>query len=170
MTEKEIKVREFVEAAENALHQAIETSQTRQIGTALKHLLAAKVLLEAVEIRPVNEYETPEQPKIDAAALEIIQEPIADEVPLETPKEDGPRQWISIPKQERLELEKEILMYRHQKMACASVAEKMKKEHDVLMSPQTVMNIEKKYKDSRAKRERLGAQIAHYPQKEKEEQ
>jgi len=159
MTEKEIKVRDFIEQAENAIHEALEKADARPLGRALKRLLSAKVMLEALEVKIQIEQET-EKPQLDQKALDIIAEPIADEVPLqaEEPKEE-PKLKKKVKKvrlddyDTPLEIKHEstdrverIKYWRKCKKTLAWIA---KQEH---CSPQTVLNILNREKAKEAQR------------------
>ena len=76
MTEKEQQMLQWIDEIREEVYEAI-----KHLSTALRKLAALAVLTLA---KPrTEEYETPEQPKIDKAALDIIKAPIADEVPLD---------------------------------------------------------------------------------------
>lgn len=88
MTDKEQQLMDYVISAQSSIHDAIAQADVRPLANALRKLQAMQILIEAPvvtkqwpEVTPI--YETPEQPKIDKAALDIIKAPIADEVPLD---------------------------------------------------------------------------------------
>lgn len=93
MTEKEIQLLDWVISARESIYRAIETGKVTPLPDALRKLASVAASLTAQpgmkfgDITKPLEYETPEKPKIDKAALDIINEPIADEVPLETPEQ-----------------------------------------------------------------------------------
>lgn len=81
MTEKEEQMLQWVDEIREETYQAIKHQSA-----ALRKIAALAVLIVAKPVenemaRP--EYETPEQPKLDKVALDIINEPIADEVPMD---------------------------------------------------------------------------------------
>ena len=82
MTDKELKLMDYVISAIGSIHDSIAEADVRPLANALRKLTAMQILIEAPEIKKVLEYETPEQPKLDKVALDIINEPIADEVPM----------------------------------------------------------------------------------------
>lgn len=82
MTDKEKKLMEYVISAIGSIHDAIAETDVRPLANALRKLTAMQILLEA-PMATGRDYETPEQPKLDKVALDIISEPIADEVPMD---------------------------------------------------------------------------------------
>ena len=83
MTDKELKLMDYVISAIGSIHDSIAEADVRPLANALRKLTAMQILIEAPEMKKPLEYETPEQPKLDKVALDIINEPIADEVPLD---------------------------------------------------------------------------------------
>ena len=141
MTDKEEQMLQWVDEIREETYEAI-----KHLSTALRKLAALAVLTLA---KPrTEEYEIPEKPKIDKAALDIINEPIADEVPLqaEEPKEEPkPKQKKKVRlddfdtpleiKHESTDRVERIKYWRKCKKTLAWIA---KQEH---CSPQTVLNI-----------------------------
>ena len=149
MTDKEQQMLQWVDEIRVEVYEAI-----KHLSTALRKLAALAVLTLA---KPrTEEYETPERPKIDTAALDIIREPIADEVPMQV-EEEKP-----IPKKKRVRVddfdtplpEKEegtsrddkILYYHKSGKTLAWIAEK------VGCSPQTVANVVNRHKQKEVAR------------------
>ncbi|MBR2591559.1 MAG: helix-turn-helix domain-containing protein [Oscillospiraceae bacterium] len=124
------------------------------------------------------EYETPEQPKIDKAALDIIKAPIADEVPLETPKATISQETIEnmirdsepkpkrkkkvrlddfdVPlseKEEAMDRDEKIYYMRAQGFTLSTIAKK------VGCSPQTVLNVINRRKQK--EQQRLKSEAAY---------
>lgn len=103
MTDKELKLMEYVISAIGSIHDAIAETDVRPLANALRKLTAMQILIEAPKKKEepetvtfydqfgkpyfTTEIETPEKPKLDKAALDIIKEPIADEVPLKVEPE-----------------------------------------------------------------------------------
>lgn len=87
MTDKEQKLMDYTLAALASIHDAISQADVRPLADALRKLTAMQVLIEAPEVKKPAEYETPEKTKFDAVALNIIKEPIADDVLYEDEKE-----------------------------------------------------------------------------------
>lgn len=159
MTEKEIKVRDFIEQAENAIHEALEKADARPLGRALKRLLSAKVMLEALEVKIQIEQET-EKPQLDQKALDIIAEPIADEVPLRSDEvpvrsnEEKPKRKKKVRlddfdtpldvKEEAMDRDEKIKYWRAQGYTLVAIAKK------VGCSPQTVLNVLNREKAKKA--------------------
>ena len=89
MTEKDTQLLDWVISAQESIFRAIETGKVYPLADALRKLASVAASLTAQpgmklgDIMKPLEYETPEQPKIDKAALDIIKAPIADEVPLD---------------------------------------------------------------------------------------
>lgn len=155
MTEKEQKLLDWTLEALASIHDSIAEADVRPLANALRKLTAMQILIEAPVVKPL-EYETPEKPKIDTAALDIIREPIADEVPMQV-EEEKP-----IPKKKRVRVddfdtplpEKEegtsrddkILYYHKSGKTLAWIAEK------VGCSPQTVANVVNRHKQKEVAR------------------
>ena len=162
MTEKEIQLLDWVISAQESIYRAIEIGNPTPLPNALRKLASVAASLTAQpgmklgDIMKPLEYETPEKPKIDTAALDIIREPIADEVPMQV-EEEKP-----IPKKKRVRVddfdtplpEKEegtsrddkILYYRKSGKTLAWIAEK------VGCSPQTVANVVNRHKQKEVAR------------------
>ena len=172
MTDKEQQLMDYVISAQSSIHDAIAQADVRPLANALRKLQAMQILIEAPvvkkewpEVTPI--YETPEKPKIDKAALDIIKTPIADEVPLrlnEAPVRSGEEE--PKPKRKKVRLDDfdtpldvkhegtsrvhRIKYWRECKKTLAWIAEQ---EH---CSPQTVLNIlnrEKAKEEQRLKSE-----------------
>lgn len=147
MTDKEQQLMDYVISAQSSIHDAIAQADVRPLANALRKLQAMQILIEAPvvkkqwpEVTPI--YETPEQPKIDKTALDIIKEPIADEVPLEEPKPKRKKKVrlddFDIPlseKEEAMDRDEKIYYLRAQGFTLSTIAKK------VGCSPQTVLNV-----------------------------
>lgn len=171
MTEKEQKLMDYTLAALASIHDAIGQGDVRPLADALRKLTAMQILIEAPEVKKefpeVKQiYETPEKPKIDTAALDIIREPIADEVPLETPKEEPkPKRTKRVrvddfdtplaEKEEAMDRDQKILYYRAQGKTLAWIGEK------VGCSPQTVANVVNRHKQKEIRRMNSEAAYVH---------
>lgn len=143
MTPKEEKLMDYTLSAIESIHQAIQQADVRPLANALRKLTAMQILIEAREahrdergtldlpVRPIIEKATPEDPPLD----------IADQIPLEPVREaEAKKKNGNRLSEQQIQ---QILYLRAQKMAAASVAEK------VGCSPQTVLNIENRNKKNR---------------------
>lgn len=175
MTEKEQKLMDCTLAALASIHDAIGQGDVRPLADALRKLTAMQILIEAPEVKKefpeVKQiYETPEKPKIDTAALDIIREPIADEVPMETPKEEPaeepkPKRTKRVrlddfdtplsEKDEAMDRDQKILYYRAQGKTLAWIGEK------VGCAPQTVANVVNRHKQKEMQRLKSEAAYVH---------
>lgn len=86
MTDKELKLMDYVISAIGSIHDSIAEADVRPLANALRKLTAMQILIEAPVLNKPLEYETPEKPKLDKVALDIIKEPIADDVLYEDEK------------------------------------------------------------------------------------
>lgn len=187
MTDKEQQLMDYVISAQSSIHDAIAQADVRPLANALRKLQAMQILIEAPvvkkqwpEVTPI--YETPEQPKIDKAALDIIKEPIADEVPLEMPRdlispetvenmirdvnkhfEPKPKRKkkvrlddFDVPlseKEEAMDRDEKIYYMRAQGFTLSTIAKK------VGCSPQTVLNVINRRKQK--EQQRLKSEAAY---------
>ena len=183
MTDKEQQLMDYVISAQSSIHDAIAQADVRPLANALRKLQAMQILIEAPvvtkqwpEVTPI--YETPEQPKIDKAALDIIKAPIADEVPLETPKATISQETIEnmirdsepkpkrkkkvrlddfdVPlseKEEAMDRDEKIYYMRAQGFTLSTIAKK------VGCSPQTVLNVINRRKQK--EQQRLKSEAAY---------
>lgn len=163
MTEKEEQMLQWVDEIREETYQAIKHQSA-----ALRKIAALAVLIVAKPVenemaRP--EYETPEKPKLDKAALDIIREPIADEVPLKVEPES------KIPRSKRVALndydtpldikeagtsrDEKIFYYRAQGKTLAWIAK------TVGCAPQTVANVINRKKEKEAAKAKSEASYAH---------
>ncbi len=165
MTDKEKKLMEYVISAIGSIHDAIAETDVRPLANALRKLTAMQILLEA-PMATGRDYETPEQPKLDKAALDIINEPIADEVPLEVEPEP------KIPRSKRVALndydtpleqkregtsrDDRILYYRK----CGKTLAWIAKQEGC--SPQTVANVINRRKAKEEAKLKSEASFARY--------
>lgn len=176
MTDKEQQLMDYVISAQSSIHDAIAQADVRPLANALRKLQAMQILIEAPvvkkqwpEVTPI--YETPEQPKIDKAALDIINEPIADEVPLrlnEAPVRSGeeepkPKRKKKVrlddydtplsEKEEAMDRDEKIHYWRAQGYTLAAIAKKVE------CSPQTVLNVINRRKQK--EQQRLKSEAAY---------
>lgn len=165
MTDKELKLMDYVISAIGSIHDSIAEADVRPLANALRKLTAMQILIEAPEIKKALEYETPEKPKLDKVALDIINEPIADEVPLKTEPEP------KIPRSKRVALndydtpldikeagtsrDDRILYYRKSGKTLAWIAKQ------VGCAPQTVANVINRKKEKEAAKAKSEASYAH---------
>ena len=177
MTDKEQQLMDYVISAQSSIHDAIAQADVRPLANALRKLQAMQILIEAPvvkkqwpEVTPI--YETPEQPKIDKAALDIIAEPIADEVPMrlnEAPvrsdeEKPVPKKKVKkvrlddfdVPlseKEEAMDRDEKIYYMRAQGFTLSTIAKK------VGCSPQTVLNVINRRKQK--EQQRLKSEAAY---------
>lgn len=176
MTDKEQQLMDYVISAQSSIHDAIAQADVRPLANALRKLQAMQILIEAPvvtkqwpEVTPI--YETPEQPKIDKAALDIIKTPIADEVPMrlneapvrsdeEEPKPKRKKKVrlddFDVPlseKEEAMDRDEKIHYWRAQGYTLAAIAKK------VGCSPQTVLNVINRRKQK--EQQRLKSEAAY---------
>lgn len=165
MTDKELKLMDYVISAIGSIHDSIAEADVRPLANALRKLTAMQILIEAPEMKKPVEYETPEKPKLDKVALDIIKEPIAEEVPLKVEPEP------KIPRAKRVALndydtpldvkdagtsrDEKIFYYRAQGKTLAWIA-KM-----VGCAPQTVANVINRKKEKEAAKAKSEASYAH---------
>lgn len=165
MTDKELKLMDYVISAIGSIHDSIAEADVRPLANALRKLTAMQILIEAPEMKKPVEYETPEKPKLDKVALDIIKEPIADEVPLKVEPEP------KIPRSKRVALndfdtpldvkdagtsrDEKIYYYLAQKKTLAWIAKQ------VGCSPQTVANVRDRKKAKEAAKAKSEASYAH---------
>ena len=164
MTDKEQQMLQWVDEIREETYEAI-----KHLSTALRKLAALAVLTLA---KPrTEEYETPEKPKIDKAALDIITEPIADEVPMrlnEAPvrsdeEEPKPKRKTKVRlddfdtpldvKEEAMDRDEKIHYWRAQGYTLSAIAKK------VGCSPQTVLNVINRRKQK--EQQRLKSEAAY---------
>lgn len=164
MTEKEEQILQWVDEIREETYQAIKHQSA-----ALRKIAALAVLIVAKPVenemaRP--EYETPEQPKLDKVALDIIREPIADETPMKFEPEP------KIPRSKRVRLnnydtpldvkdagtsrDEKIFYYRAQGKTLAWIA-KM-----VGCAPQTAANVINRRKAKEEAKLKSEASFARY--------
>lgn len=177
MTDKEIQLLDWVISARESIYRAIETGKVTPLPDALRKLASVAASLTAQpgmkfgDIMKPLEYETPEQPKIDKAALDIIKEPIADEVPLrlnEAPVRSGeeepkPKRKKRVRlddfdtpldvKEEAMDRDEKIHYWRAQGYTLVAIAKK------VGCSPQTVLNVINRRKQK--EQQRLKSEAAY---------
>ena len=171
MTDKEIQLLDWVVSAQESIYRAIETGKVAPLPDALRKLASVAASLTAQpgmkfgDIMKPLEYETPEQLKIDKAALDIIKEPIADEVPLqvEEPKEEPKpkRKKVRLDdfdtplseKEEAMDRDEKIHYWRAQGYTLSAIAKK------VGCSPQTVLNVINRRKQK--EQQRLKSEAAY---------
>ena len=175
MTDKEQQLMDYVISAQSSIHDAIAQADVRPLANALRKLQAMQILIEAPvvkkewpEVTPI--YETPEKPKIDKAALDIIKTPIADEVPLrlnEAPVRSGEeepkpkRKKVRLDdfdtpldvKEEAMDRDQKIHYWRAQGYTLVAIAKK------VGCSPQTVLNVINRRKQK--EQQRLKSEAAY---------
>lgn len=163
MTEKEEQMLQWVDEIREETYQAIKHQSA-----ALRKIAALAVLIVAKPVenemaRP--EYETPEKPKLDKVALDIIREPIAEETPMEFEPEP------KIPRSKRVRLndydtpldvkdagtsrDEKIYYYRAQGKTLAWIAKQ------VGCAPQTVANVINRKKAKEAAKAKSEASYAH---------
>lgn len=163
MTEKEEQMLQWVDEIREETYQAIKHQSA-----ALRKIAALAVLIVAKPVenemaRP--EYETPEKPKLDKVALDIINEPIAEETPMKFEPEP------KIPRSKRVRLndydtpldvkdagtsrDEKIFYYRAQGKTLSWIA-KM-----VGCAPQTVANVINRKKEKEAAKAKSEASYAH---------
>lgn len=172
MTEKEEQMLQWVDEIREETYQAIKHQSA-----ALRKIAALAVLIVAKPVenemaRP--EYETPEKPKLDKVALDIIKEPIADDVLYEDEKTKVEKVGPLIvetkkPKKVRLDdfdtpldvkdagtsRDEKIFYYRAQGKTLSWIA-KM-----VGCAPQTVANVINRKKEKEAAKAKSEASYAH---------
>ena len=171
MTDKEIQLLDWVVSAQESIYRAIETGKVAPLPDALRKLASVAASLTAQpgmkfgDIMKPLEYETPEKPKIDKMALDIIAEPIADEVPLqvEEPKEESKpkRKKVRLDdfdtplseKEEAMDRDEKIHYWRAQGYTLSAIAKK------VGCSPQTVLNVINRRKQK--EQQRLKSEAAY---------
>lgn len=176
MTDKETQLLYWVVSAQESIYRAIETGKVAPLPDALRKLASVAASLTAQpgmkfgDIMKPLEYETPEQPKIDQAALDIIKEPIADEVPMrlnEAPvrsDEEEPkpkRKKVRLDdfdtpldvKEEAMDRDEKIHYWRAQGYTLVAIAKK------VGCSPQTVLNVINRRKQK--EQQRLKSEAAY---------
>lgn len=176
MTDKEQQLMDYAISAQSSIHDAIAQADVRPLANALRKLQAMQILIEAPivkkewpEVTPI--YETPEQPKIDQAALDIIKAPIADEVPMrlnEAPvrsdeEEPKPKRKKRVrlddfdtplsEKEEAMDRDEKIYYLRAQGFTLTTIAKK------VGCSPQTVLNVVNRRKQK--EQQRLKSEAAY---------
>ena len=180
MTDKEIQLLDWVISAQESIYRAIETGKVTPLPDALRKLASVAASLTAQpgmklgDIMKPLEYETPEQPKIDKAALDIIKTPIADEVQMrlneapvrsseEEPKEEPKpkRKKVRLDdfdtpldvKEEAMDRDQKIHYWRAQGYTLVAIAKK------VGCSPQTVLNVINRRKQK--EQQRLKSEAAY---------
>lgn len=176
MTDKETQLLYWVVSAQESIYRAIETGKVAPLPDALRKLASVAASLTAQpgmkfgDIMKPLEYETPEQPKIDQAALDIIKEPIADEVPMrlnEAPvrsDEEEPkpkRKKVRLDdfdtpldvKEEAMDRDEKIHYWRAQGYTLVAIAKK------VGCSPQAVLNVINRRKQK--EQQRLKSEAAY---------
>lgn len=177
MTDKELKLMDYVISAIGSIHDSIAEADVRPLANALRKLTAMQILIETPVLnKPLEplEYETPEKPKLDKVALDIIKEPIADDVLYEDEKTKVEKVGPLIvetkkPKKVRLDdfdtpldvkdagtsRDEKIFYYRAQGKTLAWIA-KM-----VGCAPQTVANVINRKKEKEAAKAKSEASYAH---------
>lgn len=166
MTDKELKLMDYVISAIGSIHDSIAEADVRPLANALRKLTAMQILIEAPEMKKPVEYETPEKPKLDKVALDIINEPIADEVPLKVEPEP------KIPRAKRVALndydtpldikeagtsrDDKIMYYRKSGKTLAWIAKQ------VGCAPQTVANVVNRRKAKEEAKQKSEASFARY--------
>lgn len=174
MTEKETQLLKWVIDAQESIYKAIETGRAEPLPDALRKLASVAASLTAqpgMTLGKVwNGYETPEKPKLDKVALDIIKAPIADEVPMrlnEAPvrsdeEEPKPKRKkvrlddFDVPlseKEEAMDRDEKIYYMRAQGFTLSTIAKK------VGCSPQTVLNVINRRKQK--EQQRLKSEAAY---------
>lgn len=165
MTDKELKLMDYVISAIGSIHDSIAEADVRPLANALRKLTAMQILIEAPELKKPLEYETPEKPKLDKVALDIIKEPIAEETPMKFEPEP------KIPRSKRVAVndfdtpldvkdagtsrDEKIYYYRAQGKTLAWIAKQ------VGCAPQTVANVISRKKAKEAAKAKSEASCAH---------
>ena len=165
MTDKELKLMDYVISAIGSIHDSIAEADVRPLANALRKLTAMQILIEAPVMKKPVEYETPEKPKLDKLALDIIREPIAEETPMKLEPEP------KIPRSKRVAVndfdtpldvkdagtsrDEKIFYYRAQGKTLSWIA-KM-----VGCAPQTVANVINRKKEKEAAKAKSEASFAH---------
>lgn len=163
MTDKEQKLMDYTLEALASIHDAISQADARPLAEALRKLTAMQILIEAPEVRKPAEYETPEKTKFDAVALDIIKEPIADEVPLQVEEEKPKPKRVRLNdydtpldvKEAGTSRDEKILYYRAQGKTLAWIAKQ------VGCATQTVANVIARKKQKEAQTLKSEAAYAH---------
>lgn len=177
MTDKEIQLLDWVISAQESIYRAIEIGNPTPLPDALRKLASVAASLTAQpgmklgDIMKPLEYETPEKPKLDKVALDIIKEPIADEVPMrlnEAPvrsdeEEPKPKRKKRVrlddfdtplsEKEESMDRDEKIYYWRAQGYTLVAIAKK------VGCSPQTVLNVINRRKQK--EQQRLKSEAAY---------
>lgn len=154
MTDKELKLMDYVISAIGSIHDAIAEADVRPLANALRKLTAMQILIEA-----------PDKTKLDKVALDIIKEPIAEETPMKFEPEP------KIPRAKRVAVndfdtpldvkdagtsrDEKIFYYRAQGKTLVWIA-KM-----VGCAPQTVANVINRRKEKEAAKAKSEASYAH---------